>query len=165
MSTLRTSSRDWVEVLVVPWGDDLQTMNDGQSPSPRNGIRLEMRNSVGNTDFNIFVLRDGAAEQLADPFGPVYDKVLTPSAERRDTFELRLSRTHLKFGLPAYNLWFADKDIAALGWTQGLVHLGHYSYNPEKDENPKCGPGGCGPNTWHWDNVSLNPAAPFTIER
>ncbi|MFL5321393.1 MAG: elongation factor P, partial [Myxococcaceae bacterium] len=30
----------------------------------------------------------------------------------------------------------------------------------------KCDPGvACAPNTWHWDNVSVNPAVPFTIER
>jgi hypothetical protein len=172
MSTFRTSARDWVDVVVAPWEDDLQTMNDGHSPLPARGVLLEMRNSVGNTDFNVRVLRpaaEGGEVNLADPFGPVYDKVLTVSATRRDTFELRLSRTHLKFGMPAYNLWFADKDIPGppLSWGQGLVHLGHYSYTPSKDHNPLCpgGVDGCGPDTWHWDNVSLAPAAPVTILR
>src|SRR5207302_8424505 len=80
----------------------------------------------------------------------------------RTTFELHLSRTHLKFGMPAYNLWWMDGDIADLGWSSGVVQLGHHSYNPDKacDFN-----GTCGPNTWHWDNVSISAAVPFTILR
>ena len=29
-----------------------------------------------------------------------YESILTPVSTRRDTFELRISRTHLKFGMP-----------------------------------------------------------------
>ncbi|MGB4870129.1 MAG: hypothetical protein WBP47_08765, partial [Candidatus Promineifilaceae bacterium] len=46
-----------------------------------------------------------------------------------------------------------------LNWNQGVVQLGHHSYNPTK----ACT--GCGPNTWHWDNVMIDPAVPFTMVR
>ncbi|MBE0699544.1 MAG: hypothetical protein IH586_21685, partial [Anaerolineaceae bacterium] len=47
----------------------------------------------------------------------------------------------------------------ALDWSVGVVQFGHHSYNPKKD----CEKGTCGPNTWHWDNVQIVPAIPFTI--
>jgi hypothetical protein len=37
-----------------------------------------------------------------------------------------------------------------------VVQFGHHSYNPTKCRN-------CSPNTWHWDNISIAPARPFTI--
>jgi hypothetical protein len=91
-----------------------------------------------------------------------YDSVLTPSSVTRTTFELRISRTHIKLGLPAYNLWWIDTDMTDLGWTRGVVQLGHHSYTPEKDCQI---PGTCHANTWHWDNVSISSAVPFTILR
>jgi hypothetical protein len=85
---------------------------------------------------------------------------LAPDASRRDTFELDISRTHIKFGMPQYNIWWLDADVSDLGFSQGVIQLGDHSYNPDKacDYN-----GTCGPDTWHWDNVSISPAAPFTI--
>jgi hypothetical protein len=50
--------------------------------------------------------------------------------------------------------------MAELDWNQGIIQLGHHSYNPLKD----C-PLTCSPNTWHWDNVEIDPAVPFTIIR
>ena len=61
--------------------------------------------------------------------------------------------------MPAYNFTWIDTTIPALDWTQGVVQLGHHSYNPTKDDS------GGTPNTWHWDNVQLSPAVPFTIIR
>ena len=81
---------------------------------------------------------------------------------QRDTFELDISKNHIRFGMPQYNFWWVDADIPTLDWSQGVVQLGHHSYNPEKDCNYD---GTCGPNTWHWDNVSITPAVPFTILR
>lgn len=36
------------------------------------------------------------------------------------------------------------------------MQFGHHSYSPEKCDD-------CAANTWHWDNVSIEPATPFTI--
>ena len=42
-----------------------------------------------------------------------------------------------------------------------------HSYNPTKGSggNAGGGPGSGAANTWHWDNVSIAPAVPFTILR
>jgi hypothetical protein len=63
-----------------------------------------------------------------------------------------------------------------LTWSRGIVQFGHHSYNPAKADfgyGPTCGPGEacggagqppcCKPNTWHWENVTIGPAVPFTI--
>ena len=48
-------------------------------------------------------------------------------------------------------------DVAeTVNFSSGIVQFGHHSYNPTKD--------GAGvPATWHWDNISVEPATPFTI--
>jgi hypothetical protein len=166
LSTLRTSGRDWVDVWLSPYEEHLHLPLENDLPDlagpPRRALHVRMDNGYGGSIFVTSVFRDFVQRNTRDWFGPGYETVLTPSASRRDTFELRLSRTHVKFGMPQYGLWWADDDIADLGWDTAVVQLGHHSYNPTKD----CGgSGSCGPNTWHWDNVSLSPAVPLTLLR
>lgn len=164
MSTLRSSPRDWPDVWISPYEDHLQMpledwLPDLQGP-PKRAVHVRMDNGPVGPVFRGYVHNNFAFTQLASNDWASYESVLTPDAARRDTFELRLSSTHLKFWMPAYNLTFVDGSMADLGWTQGVVQLGHHSYNPLKD----CWPNfQCQPNTWHWDNVSLSAAVPFTI--
>jgi hypothetical protein len=163
MSTRRKSDRDWVDLWVTPFQDNLQLPLDSWLPDlsgeHRNAVHFRM--DFNSTSFKIEVIHNFSATEIPGDWRG-YDTFLTPSATRRDTFELHISSTHLKFGMPDYNFWWVDTDIPALGWNQGVVQFGHHSYNPTKD----CGNDGtCGPNTWHWDNVYINPAVPFTIIR
>ena len=89
-----------------------------------------------------------------------YETFLTPDQRRRDLFELRISKTHIAFGMPEYDFWWYDTDIDELDFDAGVVQLGHHSYNPTKDCAVE---GACLPNTWHWDNVTISPARPFTL--
>lgn len=167
LSTQRTSARDWVDLWITPYEDHLQLALDHTLPDlsgePRRSVHIRMdfgqenENSSGNhflaqviDEFEIDVL------PLNDTRG--YEEVLTPDAKQRTTFELRLSQDHIKFGLPDHDLWWVDTEIE-LDWAQGVVQLGHHSYNPLKD----CVR--CAPNTWHWDNVLISPAQSFTILR
>ena len=70
---------------------------------------------------------------------------------------MTITRTSLTVTYPqqgaSHTFRYAD-----LGWTSGIVQFGHHSYNPTKDGLN----GGEGaPNTWHWDNIAINPARPF----
>ncbi len=81
------------------------------------------------------------------------------SAIQRDTFQLTINQATFSFckvtGEPAPVCW-ADNLAHGLTVTKMTVQLGHHSYNPRKD--------GAGiENTWHWDNVVLNPSVPFTM--
>ncbi|HZO28959.1 MAG TPA: hypothetical protein VFH48_23545 [Chloroflexota bacterium] len=161
MSTLRTSSRDWVDLWVTPYEDHLQLPLESWLPDltgePRRTVHLKMDTNDDLSVFKGFVFRDTTVEELKINTWGGYEKVVTPSAVRRDTIELRISRTSIKLGMPAYNHWWIDTRMADLGWSQGIVQLGHHSYSPFKCDKA------CQPNTWHWDNVGIEPAVPFTI--
>jgi hypothetical protein len=161
VSTLKTSTRDWWDVWVTPVGDSLaipgETWYPDLSGPPKRAVHIKMADfQEGKTGF-IGEMFDGfAATDLPGDRWTTYESVLTPDAKRRDTFELHVSRTHVKFGMPAYNLWWIDADISPLGWSQGLVQIGHHSYNPTKCD-------GCSPNTWHWDNIGISPSTPVRL--
>jgi len=164
MSTLRSSTRDWIDVWITPYEDNLQLALDDWLPDlggdPRRAIHIRMDN---NNLFRGFVVDDFVKTQLPSTSDgwQGYDSFLEPSGTRRDTFELRVSDTHIQFGMPEYDFWWIDTDIASLGWDAGVVQLGHHSYNPTKcDGGDDCGNE---PNSWHWDNVEMSSARPFTI--
>jgi hypothetical protein len=181
MSTLRTSKRDWVDVTLSPYaehvalplGPDFPDLV-GRSP---HFLLFSLTEGGGGTD----AVMTAGGNGWYDLGGPWlgYDQVLVPDAARRDTFEIRVSQNHVKVGLPAYNLWWHDLDIPTgpLGWTQGVIQFSHHNYPPAKDclDYPTTGPDKplgqlyqpdhyCGPDTWHWANVSVSPAVPFTIQ-
>ncbi|HEY3063518.1 MAG TPA: hypothetical protein VGL99_31485 [Chloroflexota bacterium] len=164
MSTARNSSRDWVDIVVMPYAENLQ-INFQDVHFPPNAVHLEL--AGGNGVFSPTIYRNGVEERVSADTFHTWDMIfanfgLTASAVRRDTFELTLSRTHMRFRMPAYNVTWIDTDIAPLTWSQGVVQLNQRSYNPNK----ACDfDGTCGPNTWHWDNVSVSPAAQFTLLR
>lgn len=165
LSTQRRSPRDWVDLWITPYENHLQLPLDHTLPDlsgePQRGIHIRMdfgqadENYSGNK-FSGEVINEFEVEAL--PLNDIrdYEEVLTPDAKQRSTFELRLSQHHIKFGLPDHDLWWIDTEIQ-LDWAEGVVQLGHHSYNPLKN----CV--ACAPNTWHWDNVLISPAKSFTI--
>lgn len=168
VSTLRTSNRDWWDVWITPYEDNLQAPLEDWLPDlngePRRAIHIRMRfGSAGNLtgSFEGYVINGFDDTPLPQARTTGYEFKFTPSATTRRTFELRISQTHIRFGMPLGeplgDLWWIDTPIAPLGWNQAVVQLGHHSYNPMKD----CA--ACTPNTWHWDNVYIEPAVPFTI--
>ncbi len=161
VSTLRTSDRDWIDLWITPWADQLELPLDNWLPDlngdPRNAIHIKMDNVSGGSAFRAYVIRNFAVTELPlNDFG--IEQVLTTSASIRTTFELRLSTTGLSFGMPATNSWWhLNNTFAPLSWTAGVVQFGHHSYNPMKNGGTNT------PDTWHWDNFSISPAVPFTI--
>lgn len=163
MSTLRTSSRDWIDLWITPFNDNLALpidFNVDLQGNPKNGVHIRMTFGDNGT-FTGSVFRNFTGTALPIATQTPYDQALTPSAKERSTFELRISRTHIRFGLPKYNLWWIDSNVTDLGWDRAVIQLGHHSYTPTKDCDYSSL--ACEPNTWHWDNVRINPAIPFTI--
>lgn len=161
VSTERTSLRDWIDVWLTPFDENVQLVGDigdvDLNGNPRRAVQIRMDNVSGATVFRANVIRNFSAQQVGGNDLLTLPSIVSPSATVRTTFEMRVSRTHLKFGIPALNAWWVDDSFADLGWSTGVLQVGHHSYNPEKD----CS--GCAANTWHWDNVSISPAIPFTI--
>jgi hypothetical protein len=164
VSTLRTSSRDWIDVWITPPADHLQLPLDEWLPDlsgdPRNAVHIRMGFGSPRSAFSAAVVRNFENVEVADTTTWIgYEEFLEPSATRRDTVEIRLRRDHVKVGMPDYNFWWVDNPVEDLGWDVGVVQFGHHSYTPKKDCD------NCTPNTWHWDNISIAPALPFTMER
>ena len=172
MSTLRTSFRDWVDIWITPFDENVQLTLDDFYPDlnggPRHSVHVTMGVFNGQTVFGTDVFRNFNVTSLPEELFSGYEEFFTPSAMRRDTFELRISKNHLRFGMPAdpadgiptQDLWWVDTNISpALDWNQGVVQFGHHSYNPLKD----CTLPTCTPNTWHWDNVTISPSLEFTL--
>jgi hypothetical protein len=177
ISTLRTSVRDWWDIWITPFDDNLQLpldlANDVDAAGPprrairiglgtENQIEAELYVDHMAVDFGVY-----PENQIPALWGVGYESFLEPGAKRRDTFEVRLSKDHLKVGMPEYDFWWIDEDLPELDWSSGVVQFGHHSYNPTKgcgtENNPAPAVESCVSNTWHWDNVIIDPSIPFDI--
>ncbi len=167
VSTLKTSDRDWIDLWVTPFSDVMTMPLEDEFPDgqgvPQRTIHLRLDNGTSpvtgkpGSFFRLFVGQNYTLTAYAPVDPRMVEDIVPPSATVRSTFELDITRTHLRFGMPAQNVWFYDQAIPDLGWTQGVVQLGHHSYNPSKDGGTNT------PDTWHWDNIGVSPAVPFTM--
>jgi hypothetical protein len=186
VSTIRTSDRDWWDLWVTPFADNLiLPLDDGNGPvdlrgAPRNAVNIRQTTCGPARPCSFFtgqVTRNFFSTDLPRS-DTGYETALTPSAQIRSTFELRLSRTRVKFSIinlslldPANvgqitTLTWIDAPIADLGYSQGVVQFGHHSYAPYKACEPGNDPAvnNCA-GTFHWGNISISQAVPFTILR
>lgn len=178
LSTFRDAGRDWADLWITPFDEQVAVPFESATPDlqgpPRHAVHVKMAGGVGarsdgslysGTSWDVYRIDDFATTRLETNTGLRYEDLLVPSMATRSTFELRISRTHVKLWMPAYNAVWIDQAISDLGWSQGVVQFGHHSYNPEKDcPNPALvGQPGCRAGTWHWDNLSISPSIPFTL--
>lgn len=172
-STLVTSARDWQDIWITPFDDNLTLpFNEGDVDLhgvPRRGVTVKLETTYFGQGpaWVPSVISNFVQTSLGANCCIPYKSFLVPDAARRDTLEVRLRADHIKVWMPAYNKVWADKPISPpLDWSQGVVQLGHHSYNPHKACTDNGKPADqCPADTWHWDNVSLSPAVPFTIIR
>jgi hypothetical protein len=167
VATKRESGRDWIDLWLTPYADNLVAPLDDSLPDlqgePRRAVHVRMTAQRSRSAFQASVVDDFVEVALPAADRRGYEEAfaargLVPSATRRDTFELHISRTHVRFGMPRYGLWWVDAPLPrSLDWSQAVVQLGHHSFDPRAD--------GGSPTTWHWDNVGASPAVPFTIIR
>jgi hypothetical protein len=166
VSTERQSTRDWWDLWITPWKDNLTLPFDTgevdlQGP-PKNGLNVSIGDEQASPVATIF--RNGATEAVnaAETAPSIQDGIApgTNQAASRQTFKLTLTRTHIRFerlqSSTATAIVFIDQDVPDVGFSQGVVQFGQHSYNPTKD--------GAGvPATWHWNNFSISPAVPFSM--
>lgn len=168
MSTEQMSKRDWWDVLITPYADNmalplLSDLSQGVDlqGAPLNSIHIGGDNGEGAPILTI--IRDGVEQKYNNP-GSVprigYNLVDgTNESSTRQTFRLTISGGRMKFerlaSTSASAMVYWDVD-ASLPFSKGVVQFGHHSYTPTKD--------GAGvPGTRHWDNITINPAEPFTM--
>ena len=178
VSTFRTSDRDWIDLWITPFGENmelpLQTwLPDLQGP-PKDALHITMSEFNQGTIFTAETYNNFQSSGLPGNWWTTLESLMPASALTRTTFELQLSQNHLRFGIPilpnAQSFYWIDTGIS-LGFTSGVVQLGHHSYTPDKSAG--CGPPveqkalglTCAPNTWHWGGLSMTSAVPFTLIR
>lgn len=158
MSTQRLSTRDWVDVWVTPYADNLALPLDDWLPDlqgpPRNSIHIRMDVFNGETTFNGETFVNGSGTSLDTCWWCVIPSNTT-SAVTRERFELRISQGHIWFGMPGRDLVWIDTGIS-VPFTSGVVQFAQHSYTPTKDNSGQ-------PATWHWDNIEISPSTTFTI--
>ena len=164
VSTFIASRRDWWDLWITPYEDNLQLPGEDWYPDlqgpPRRAVHIRMDTFNGNqSGFTAEIFNNFKNTVVPGDLSAAYEQVLVPDAARRDTFELRITQNHLQFGMPAYGMWWINTAIPDLGWNRGVVQIGHHSYNPTKDDVVP----GAHAGTWHWDNVKISPASPFSI--
>lgn len=169
MSTEDVDGRDWPDLVISPWDYNqatplISTLSDGvdlQGP-PRHAVHVGMDN--GESAPLLGIVTNGAngiktPVWSTPPIQSGIDGSVNQAASRQ-TFRLTLTSTSAKLerleSATAPYVLFWDETFADIGYTQGVVQWGHHSYNPGKD-------GGNGPQTWHWDNMSINPSVSFTL--
>lgn len=166
LSLERASTRDWWDILITPFGDNLalpllSNLSQGVDlqGAPRNTIHIGTDNGEGSPVLT--VVRNGV-EQAYGGSGLPANADVPPGVNQAATrvpFKLTIGGGRIKFERLAAGtipgLTFVDV-AASVPFTSGVVQFGHHSYTPEKD--------GAGvPGTWHWDNLNLTPSAPFTM--
>jgi hypothetical protein len=167
MSTERASVRDWVDILITPWEQNLalpllSDLSQGVDLQgfPANMVHIATDNGEGAP--RLKVVRDGSVS-CSGPcnFTPLNQGISASvnQAATRQTFKLTIANGRIKFErlasatAPALVYW---DNAASLNFTSGIVQFGHHSYTPTKD--------GAGvPGTWHWDNFGFTSAVPFTM--
>jgi hypothetical protein len=167
MSTERLSSRDWPDIWITPWDENLTLPFDAGDVDnqgiPSTAIHVSLNN--GQNVWLVTTIENGV--QSAD----LNSRYATPSlgdgiiagtnqAATRQTFRLTVTRTHLRMerlaSATASAVVYFDGSVPDVGFSQGVVQFAHHSYNPTKD--------GAGlPATWHWDEMSISPAVAFGI--
>jgi hypothetical protein len=192
MSTVELSARDWVDVWLTPFEELVQLPVEDFIPDlgghARNAIQVMLggfaQTVCSHPDpfppqgscpyFGLHIYRNGsdsAAQTNSSTswYDVLQNHGLLPDLARRDTFQLTISplpggRIHVRFGMPAYDFFPIDNDQAPVPYTRAVVQFGHHGYNATKacpngvNAYPTCGNG-----TWHWSDVSLSPAARFTL--
>lgn len=166
ISAARASLRDWWDIWITPYDEHLQLplpsmQSSDLQGSPQRAIHLilDQRNIFfaelieNHTETTILSSEHTPFEQFLE------DKQMAKNLNELLRFELRISATSLRFGLPDHEQWWIDTPLADLGWTEGVVQFGHHSFDSTKCDLSDA----CSPNTWVWDNIYLAPTIPFSI--
>lgn len=166
MSTERMSIRDWPDIWVTPWADNLTLpFNAGDvdlQGVPRRGVHLDMFNTESAwlvKTINNYVETGYNNQWQTAPFNAGIVAGTNESAIRQ-TFRLTLRPNHVRIeriaSSTASGAVYYDGNVNAFPTTDLVVQFAHHSYSPTKD-------GAGQPATWHWGDFQLNPSVGFNL--
>ena len=165
MSTEKSSQRDWPDLWLTPWSDNLSLPFDAGDVDlqgiPRQGVQVSaaaIQNSwsvATISNYNVTSLPSPWWEPMHAGIGPEVNQAAT-----RQTFKLTISPGRIRFerlaSATAPSLVWVDSPAPVLFAPDYVVQFGHHSYNPTKD-------GAGTPSTRHWDELVISPSTPFTL--
>jgi hypothetical protein len=162
VSTLQLNPSNWVAIWLTPYADNLAHPDVQGSPSNALSFAVTSSGLDATSPGDILQrVNGGARTKISTQAGSLpLSQAVPPSGATRTTYEIDVSTTHIRYGLPTVGTgnWWIDTNIAPLSFNQAVMQIVQYSYNPDKH----CG--SCTSNdTWHWSNLSISPAIPFTI--
>jgi hypothetical protein len=164
VSTLRFDSGDWLTFWLSPWDENLvqPSTDTGDLPGPpRTAVRVTGAAGAANASrFTAQEVLDHAVSPDLPGSRVPLEQVMSTVANVRTEFELDVSRTHLRFGVPSLDLWWADADFPVpLPFDRAVFQMADESLDPCRGQ--PAGP--CFPDTWHWSDVAMGPSTPFTM--
>jgi hypothetical protein len=178
VSTLRTTSRDWITVTVSPFGEQLALPFDfgdvDLAGMPRHYVELKSGLEEWNgVQTNWQMAREDPGNDFGDLQNgewPYFEEAtgITPSASTRTPFELTISKSGYSFRVAPSSPVAGGKVLLSGSWskaltfTQGVVQFAHHSYNPNKCDVVAIR---CVADTWHWSDFSISSAVPYTLLR
>jgi hypothetical protein len=156
MSTLRTSGRDWVDVVLTPWDQQSQmAYNNNDQHIPPNNIHITLAGTNvflgyerigGGIQYNqgVDTLINGDTSTTWDQVFQAQNPPLTESPSRRDKFQITLTRTTISVCMPGYAYqgqsqfcWIRNAQLPqpldpAVWHDQATVQFDDRVYNAEK---------------------------------
>jgi hypothetical protein len=164
VSTFHNSpSRDWIALRITPYDEQMLYPQGGKASGvdgsgiPASSLHFEQDNDYWRIRYNsneIGALRTPYGEGPIPPVGDVQGKVV------RNTVEIVIGNGQLTFRYPGTSASTTVNLPVQVTWKQAVFQMEHHSYTPDKDPAGP-GAGGITHGTWHWDNVSINPAKRF----
>lgn len=167
VSTERMSGRDWIDLWLTPWDENLALPLESSDPDlqgpPQNSIQV----TTGNAESApiLRTTRDGEVSDYAPGYAiaPLGEGVApgTNESATRQTFQLSITPTRARLErlasatAPALLFW---DELIDFPFESAVLQLGHHSYTPTKDNSGV-------PATWHWDNIGISNAIPFKLNR
>jgi hypothetical protein len=170
VSTQRQSTRDWWQVNLTPFDQNMVyplTGDVAYQGEPPTGLEIDLdnTNNCGQGTFGsilrVYTISGGNRQEITQQAACI-EGAVGSSAQLRSQFQVSISGNHLKVFLPGTSSVWYDGPLQ-LPFQQAVVQFSHHSYNPGKGENPDGSQGS--PNTYHWSDVSISPATPFTMLR
>jgi hypothetical protein len=171
VSTERLSSRDWWQVNLSPYTENLVMPTElgdvAYQGLPDTGLEMRIDNTeCGNGQqfgsfIRVFKVSGGGTDDITQQM-PCVETTVPPSFATRSQFQIDISQNHLRVYMPGTTTVWYDGPIS-LPFNQAVVQFSHHSYNPAKGENPDGTQGQA--NTYHWSDVAISPSRPFTMLR
>lgn len=166
VSTGRSTKRDWIDIWLTPWEHNMVLPSASETPDlsgpPAKAVHLQL--------VNRFAWKITAYPGATTLSHNEWSDIPVPfSKTQRDHFTITLDKGVLTlfYKNVATGQTIEVESVrlpATLDFRQAVVQIGHHSYTPAKDcELSQIGK--CGPNTWHWDNISIEPSASMNARR